>query len=240
MGCRMLLACGNFSSLKLFDSFKLMALNRNELHELNQHNWNFVHGDGWGIALGNRGRLAELYKSPIACWKDPRFLRYYNSDADFVALHARRKSLNSPVKLGYVQPFEQRGWYFCHNGTVYDFRLGKVSDSEQFFALLLNGLDNKINVRETIEKTLDKIKMYSALNFFLFNEEEAYVLCKFEKNKKGKEYPKYYSMRYLRNADYTIISSEKLRNFDGDWKEMENGAIFRVDMSSGDIERLDI
>lgn len=217
-----------------------MALNRNEFHELNQHNWNFAHDDGWGITLGNRGRLVEFYKSPTACWKDPKFLQYYNYAADFVVIHARRKSANSPVRLSYSQPFEARGWYFCHNGTVYDFGLRNVSDSEQFFTMLLNKLDKETNVDDAIKQTLGKIKSYSALNFFLFNEEEAYVLCKFGKNKRGKEYPKYYSLRYLKKASHTIISSEKLQYIHGNWNEMENGVLFRVGISSGNIERLEI
>lgn len=240
MGCRMLLACGKFPNSQLFDSFKLVALNRNEKHELNQNNCDFVHGDGWGIVLGKHGMLTEFYKNPIACWKDPRFLRYYDLDSDFVVLHARRKSSGSPVKLSYVQPFEGRGWYFCHNGTIYDLELENVSDSEQFFNLLLDKLDKETDVRKTIKDTLDEIKNYSALNFILFNEEEAYVLRKFGKTKKGKEYPKYYTMKYLKKENYIIISSERLQHFDGSWKEMENGALFRVGISSGNIERLEI
>ena len=241
MGCRMLLACGKFPNSELFDSFKLIALNRNEhKHELNETNCNFVHGDGWGIVLRKHGKLAEFYKNAIACWKDPRFLEYYNFEADFVVMHARRKSPGSPARLSYVQPFEGRGWYFCHNGTIYDFELKNVSDSEQFFNMLLSKLEKKTDVTKAIEDTLGEIRSYSALNFFLFNEEEAYILRKFGKNKRGKEYPKYYAVQYLMKKNYTIISSEQLQHISGNWKEIDNGALFRVGISSGKIERLEI
>ena len=240
MCCRMVVACGKFPNSKLFDSFKLAALNRNEQHELNENNCNFVHGDGWGIVLGKHGRLAEFYKNSIACWKDPKLLEYYNFDVDFAVIHARRKSPGSPIRLNYVQPFEGKGWYFCHNGTIYDFELKNVSDSEQFFNMLLSKLEKKTDVTKAIEDTLGEIRSYSALNFFLFNEEEAYILRKFGKNKRGKEYPKYYAVQYLMKKNYTIISSEQLQHISGNWKEIDNGALFRVGISSGKIERLEI
>ena len=242
MCCRMVVACGKFPNSKLFDSFKLVALNRNEQekHELNENNCNFVHGDGWGIVLGKHGRLVEFYKNAIACWRDSRFLQYYNFDADFVVMHARRKSPASPVRLSYVQPFEGKGWYFCHNGTIYDFELKTVSDSEQFFTKLLSKLERETDVKKAIKDTLGEIRSYSALNFILFNEEEAYILRKFGKTRKGKEYPRYYAMKYLWKENYTIISSERLQPISRSWEEMENGALFRVGISSGNIERLEI
>ena len=55
MTCRMLIAIGQFPVAQLLDDFKLMALNRNEPHELNRNNCNFIHDDGWGVVLGKTG-----------------------------------------------------------------------------------------------------------------------------------------------------------------------------------------
>lgn len=70
----MLVATGQFSIQNILSSFQLMALNRNEKHELNRNNCDFVHSDGWGIVLGKSGKIEEFYKKDIACWKDPKFL----------------------------------------------------------------------------------------------------------------------------------------------------------------------
>ena len=240
MCCRMLFACGDFPTSKLFDSFKLMALNRNEEHELNKNNCNFIHGDGWGIVLGKDGRFTEFSKNLVECWKDPRFPQYYDSEGDFVVIHARRRSPGSPLRLSYTQPFGCKGWCFCHNGTVYDYEIEDVSDSEQLFALLLSKLEKETDVVGAITDALKEIKSYSSLNFILFNEKQVYILRKLGGTKRGKEYPKYYAMKYLEDENYLIASSERLVHWGGDWKELDNNTLLRVSISDRKVEEIKI
>ena len=133
MACRMVIGLGQFPVAQLLDDFKLMALNRNEIHERNKENYNYIHDDGWGIVQGKSGSLIELYKKSVPCWKDSRFLKHYDAKPDFVIAHARKATDKNTVNLSFTHPFEREGWYFYHNGTVTELRSKEKSDSEQFF-----------------------------------------------------------------------------------------------------------
>jgi predicted glutamine amidotransferase len=228
----MLIAIGQFPISKLLNAFKLVAMNRNEKekHELNKGNRNFIHGDGWGIVIGKSGKIEEFYKKDIACWKDPKFLEYYNANTDFVILHARRASPGSPINCSYTHPFEKEGWYFCHNGTITDTLAKDKRDSEHFFTLLLSNLRKRGNVINGIKDSVNHIKEYTALNFILANNNKAYILVKYQ------QYPNYYTMKYLRSENFVIASSEILPNFDGEWVNIENNYIVMIDVSTRQIE----
>ena len=221
----MLIAVGKFPVAQLLDDFKLMSLNRNEKHEMNKNNCNYIHDDGWGIVLGKSGKLEELYKKDVPCWKDSRFLKYYNVKADFVILHARRATDKNFVNLSYTHPFEREGWYFCHNGTVIKPQAREKRDSEQFFALLLSNIKQQDNIEQATRNTLDKIRDYTALNFILANNASAYVLVKHNRN------PDYYTMKSLETEDRVIISSEVLPNFKGEWKKIANDTLLQLDIA---------
>jgi predicted glutamine amidotransferase len=225
MTCRMLIAVGQFPVRQLLDDFKLMALNRNEAHERNRNNPNYLHDNGWGIVLGKSGNLKELYKKDIPCWKDPRFLKYYDAKPDFVMVHARRASDKNLVNLSFTHPFERDGWYFCHNGTVTDLKSKEKNDSEQFFALLLSSIKKHSIVGEAVKNTVDKIKEYTALNCILANKAFVYILVKYQEN------PEYYTMKYLENKNYIIVSSEVLPNFNGEWKKLSNSTLLELDIA---------
>ena len=158
MSCRMLIAVGQFRMSQLLEDFKLMAQNKNEKHEYNENNPNFIHADGWGIVLERSGRI-EHYKKEAACWKDPRFSEYYNAPAGFVVLHARRASPGSTVNYSFTHPFQREDWYFCHNGTIYDFKTTEKSDSEQFFMLLLDTMRKETNVRNAVRRAANERKV---------------------------------------------------------------------------------
>jgi predicted glutamine amidotransferase len=230
----MVIALGQFSMIQLLSDFKLMALNRNELHELNRKNCNYLHDSGWGIVLGKSGSLEEFYKKDVACWKDPRFHEYYNTKPDFVIVHARKASRGSPINLSFTHPFEREGWYFCHNGTINQFLAEDKSDSEEFFDLLLSKIKKPNEVKEAIRKAINEIKEYTALNFILANKAYAYILVKYLK------YPRYYSMKYLQNEHCFIVSSEILPNFQGKWEKIANNTLLKLDISNRAFEIISI
>lgn len=231
MACRMLIAAGAIPVRLLLDDFKLMAMNKNEKHELNRNNPSFTHEDGWGILTGICGNL-EHYKKEAACWHDQKFHDYYTRQADLIMLHARKASPCTPINYEFTQPFTKNGWYFCHNGTINDFISEHRSDSEQFFSLILDQLSQHDNVAKAIKKTVSKINNYTALNFILCSKDKAFVLIKYQK------YPKYYTMKYLRNQNYTIVSSEILPNFKGGWKRTSNNTLLELDFRTRNIQLL--
>jgi predicted glutamine amidotransferase len=237
LACRMLVAAGKLSVPKILDDFKLVAMNRNEKHEKNEKNPIFVHSDGWGIVVGNSGKL-DFYKKAVPCWEDPKYLEYYDVNADFLVLHARKvpkeKKTVKHVNYAFTHPFEKDGWFFCHNGTVTDFDKPNMSDSETFFSLLLDKMKEKNSVPEAIEDAMRQLKEYTALNIILANKRKAYVLNKWVLN-----YPKYYTMKYLAGEDYAIVSSERLGHFEG-WNPMGNNVLVELDIPTHKIMPLQI
>jgi predicted glutamine amidotransferase len=229
----MLVAAGQLPMPKILDDFKLVAMNRNEKHELNVKDPNFIHSDGWGIAIGKSGKL-DFYKKAAACWEDPKYLEHYNADADFLLLHARKVSLGAFVSDAFTHPFEKDRWFFSHNGTVKDFVKPDMSDSETFFKLLLDKIKEKNTIPEAIEDAIRQLKEYTALNFILANRRRAYVLNKWVLN-----YPKYYTMKYLGEEDFAIVSSERLESFEG-WRPMGNNVLAELDVPTHRIKVLQI
>ena len=227
----MLVAAGKLCMPKILDDFKLVAMNKNEKHELNVNNPNFTHSDGWGIVVGKSGRL-EFYKKAVACWEDPKYQEYYDVDADFLLLHARKASPGVSVNYTFTHPFRKRGWFFCHNGTVKDFVKPNVSDSEVFFSMLLNKVKERKDVTEAIREAVGQLKEYTALNFILASRKKTYVLNKFVLN-----YPKYYTMKYLAKEDFAMVSSECLKHFVG-WSQMGNNVLVELEIPTHRIKVL--
>lgn len=234
MNCRMLVGIGKLPVAQLLDSFQLMAQNKYEKHE----HWgdpNYVHGDGWGIVVKSLGKF-ECYKKDIACWKDPIFADFYKIDTDFMMLHARKASPGIPISYEFTHPFEEDGWYFCHNGTIYDedFQTKGKSDAQQLFALILDNMKTCKNTVEAIRTTVKSIREYSALNFILAKDDQVYVLNMYGKH--GEKSPNYYTMKYLKREEYTLVSSESLQNFLNNWKKMKNCTLLKLNIINRRIQ----
>jgi glutamine amidotransferase len=232
----MLVGIGKLPVAQLLDSFQLMAQNKNEKHE----HWddpNYVHGDGWGVVIKRLGKF-ECYKKDIACWQDPRFADFYKVKTDFMMLHARKASPGIPISYEFTHPFQENSWYFCHNGTIYDFQTKEKSDAQQLFALILHNMKTCKNAVEAIRTTVKSIREYSALNFILAKDDRVYVLNMY--GKYGKESPEYYTMKYLQGEKFTIVSSESLQNFGDDWEKMENCAILKLNIPDRRIQIFNI
>jgi predicted glutamine amidotransferase len=226
----MLVAVGEFPMAQLLDDFELVALNRNEKHELNRNNPGFVHDSGWGIILGKPENLTELYKKDVPCWQDPKYQAYGNAVSDFVLLHARRASPGSPVDLSHTHPFESRGSYFCHNGTITTPQFEDQRDSEGFFHLILDNLKRCKNPEAAISQAASQMKDYTAINLILTHKDKAYILVDHRKN------PEYYTMKYLEHPHYTIVSSETLPSFNEKWTKIQHGTLLRLDTRTHKIE----
>lgn len=227
MACRMLVAAGKLPIPKILDAFKLMAMNQNEKHEININQPELRHGDGWGIVYNKNNKL-EWYKKPIPCWEDPKYKECYNINTDFLILHARKASQGSPITYEFTHPFKKEGWFFCHNGTIHDFLSQDRSDSETFFMLLLEKLKEQKDVVTAIKTALSSVKRYTALNFILANKEKAYVLNRFTNG----SHKAYYIMKYLQEDNFTIVTSERLKNLGQKWKEMGNGMLVELDVNT--------
>jgi predicted glutamine amidotransferase len=228
----MLITFGKFRVKHILHDFRLMALNKNEIHERNRDNPDYLHDDGWGIVLGESGKITEMYKKDVPCWKDSRFVRYYEINPDLIIAHARRATHKNLVDLSYTHPFEKEGWYFCHNGTVIEPHTKDNRDSELLLMLLLSHIKECNSVKEGIKNAIKQIKDFTALNFILANDKFAYVLVKY------RESPLYYTMKYLKKKDYVIVSSEILPHFKGKWKIAENNMLLELDIANRNVNMI--
>jgi glutamine amidotransferase len=227
----MLVCAGKLPMPQILDDFKLIASNKNEKHEIHKEKPQLVHGDGWGIVVG-RSRNLEFYKKAVPCWEDPKYKEYYEVDVDFLILHARKATPNMTVSYGFTHPFERDGWFFCHNGTIYDLTEPRDrSDSERFFEMILDAMKDETEVSSAIKIALSKVKSFSATNFILANNSKAYVLNKFQK-----EYPQYYTMKYFATENTVIVSSECLQHFDDAWEELGNNNLAVLDVLGRRLE----
>lgn len=223
--CRMLVALGEVPVKQVMEDFRLMALNRNERHELNKEG---AHDSGWGIIFRKGGKL-RFYKKEIPCWKDPKLSEFEKLETDFLCLHARKKSAGKKIYED-THPFRSGKWLFCHNGTITDgvikdFKSPKIlgnTDSERFFHFLLRHIRNSKSVAAGIRKAVGKIEKYTGLNFILTDGARVFVYVGYKK------YPRYYTMKRLRKKKLQIISSEKLPSFRGEWADLENGSLLEI------------
>jgi len=232
----MLVGIGTLPVARLLDGFKLMARNENERHEYRDRP-DRVHGDGWGIVTGRTGAL-KCYKNAVPCWSDPRFATLYAADLDFIMLHARRASPGIPIKYKFTHPYEEDGWYFCHNGTIHDLKIEGRSDTQQLFALILHNAKQCKNITEAIRTTVRSLKEYSALNFMLLRGDHVYILNLY--GKLGEKTPNYFTMKYLQADGYAVVSSERLSDFDQEWKEMTNGTLLTLTIRDRTIQISDV
>ena len=232
MACRMLIGTGKLPLASLLDNFTLMAQNNNERHE----HWgdpDYLQRDGWGVVTGKAERY-EYYKNPVPCWKDPKFLDLYRLDLDFIMLHARKASPGTAVEYEFTHPFQEGGWYFCYNGTVYKLGTQERGDAQQLFSLILQELAQCQNITRAITKTVKSLTDYSALNFMMANGECIYVLNMY--GKRGEETPDYFTLRYLQADGYTVVASERLPGCGKEWKKMSNGTLLILTIPDRKIE----
>lgn len=109
--------------------------------------------DGAGLGWFHRDGSPQIYKRPIAAYRDREFARKAKSvvSRTFVA-HVRFAS-NGGLTLENTHPFEQHGRLFAHNGVIEDLaaleaELGDdrglvtgETDSERYFALVTRETD---------------------------------------------------------------------------------------------------
>jgi len=226
MACRMLVAIGDIPRAAVLEGFLSMARNRSEEHEYRGRP-DHCHGDGWGMVTGQAGSVT-CYRSTSACWEDPAFSGLYRAEMDLMMLHARRASPGIEVRYEFTHPFEHDGWYFCHNGMVYDFATEGTSDSQQLCRSILENLSRGGDMVEAVRMTVASLKDYSALNFMLLGEDRVYALNLY--GRRGGTTPKYYTMKYLQTETCTIVSSERLAGLNHGWQELENGSLLTLSM----------
>ncbi|HUT86552.1 MAG TPA: class II glutamine amidotransferase [Candidatus Heimdallarchaeota archaeon] len=175
-------------------------------------------------------KTGETYESCLSvrpCWEDSGLARL--NGRSIILMHARRAS-RGEVNLGNVHPFNvkhnDRSWYFCHNGTIYDPVIAAYrgeTDSERYFRFLLDHLDMS-DPLASIEEVVNNLHHYTSLNAFLTDGDHFYVINRFSTS------PRYYTLYLHQGDDGPIISSEPLPDVATDWEPLENGRIIAYEV----------
>jgi len=105
------------------------------------------------------------------------------------------------------------------------------TDSERYFHLLLNNLDESHPVA-SIDRALSSLKNYTSLNAFLLNENRFYAINRFSKS------PLYYTLHLHQGEEGALLSSEPLLDVALDWNPLTNGTVVIFDRDAGTVHSL--
>jgi predicted glutamine amidotransferase len=147
--------------------------------------------DGTGLGLFTADSKPEVFKQPLAAYKDQAFAREARSvtSRTFVA-HVRYASTGG-LTLKNTHPFEQRGRLFAHNGVIGDLGalerelgaqmslVGGDTDSERYFALITREIERTGDVGEGIASAARWVAAnlpLFAINCVLITDSELFAL----------------------------------------------------------------
>ncbi len=199
------------------------------------------HRDGWGIA-STEARGWTVQRGVDCAGESVRFAAAASHGAASVAIaHVRQKTVG-PTSLANTHPFMRGRWVFAHNGTVEDVpavaalcspeRVAEIegdTDSERLFAFLLTSIDDAGEARLGVARAVERLASLpgrGAVNFLLSDGESLFAhrcgrtLFSLERDGRGGR----------RTASVTF-ASERLT--DEPWRELPQGALYRVQRPSG-------
>ncbi len=225
--CRMIVIPNGAPGGAVLPGFVRMAEGKNALNDKNRQPGAVQHGDGWGALVLDGGRLRRV-RSTHACWDDPALKELGN--ATVVALHARRASQGASSELENVHPFSfatsNGTLHFMHNGTVRDplvvqRPLRGATDSERYFAFLLDGFEGAAFDERVLPGLIDKLCDYTALNAFLISEGRAWVIAL------ARHPSLYYTLHWQKTDWGTVVASEPLADLADRWFPMAHRSLTR-------------
>jgi len=235
--CRMLLAIGEFNISKIIDSFLLMANDQNETHErhLIFEKGTFKHKDGWGAAYLDETGNWRMIRSILPIFEDKRIIELKDIKTNLLILHARKAS-QGKIAVDNCHPFKFKEWVFCHNGGINetikfndDYKPKGDTDSERLFYSLLTDINKNPQIDKTVRTNIAKYKENPEANIVLANKNYSYVYL----NKNDKI--NYYQMKFLKEKNQLIISSEVLLGIGINWKKLKQEDFVTVDNKTLEI-----
>ncbi len=144
------------------------------------------HDSGWGIAYYPDGSAKpRVERFPRAAHADPGFPVAARAVAPLTMVHVRRATMGG-LKPENTHPFVRDRYSYCHNGTIlHPDRLRSLADrdplgetdSEQFFNMLMAGLDPadvERSLRRAVEAVCERCP-FSALNFLFCDGRRLYA-----------------------------------------------------------------
>ncbi len=185
------------------------------------------HPHGWGMVAFRSGRLILYVREVEAAWKRSFYQRFR---ADLAVVHARAASVGE-VSFENTHPFEYRGWFLAHNGSV-KVRSDKALGSTDTEAMLIELVDSSWPLTpESLAESIRGIreKVDSSMTFLLTSGEELYAL------KGAVKHPDYFNLYLLREERGVLLASQPWEQqvFTGEWKELDNWTLYRFYRDGG-------
>jgi len=221
--------------------------------------------DGWGVGYYKNGN-PEIIKEPKSIEKSLKLNDITEQKVSNIFISHVRKSSGTEIKYVNTHPFGYRNWIFAHNGTIdiknhikeqllpkYTKFIEGKTDSEIFFFLIIQSIEQNKDIIEGIKETIRFIKDNkgdgtTSLNFLLTNGKKMYALRM--AFKRVNNYSLFYLNRDPKNfneINYTseetklliyskrlsgeralIICSEQLTS-DEEWIPFSNGSLVVMD-----------
>jgi predicted glutamine amidotransferase len=192
------------------------------------------HVSGWGIFASDFGGSTLYYRSNRDAWDDPSFDRVIEvvenlSGARAFMVHLRKASVGTPRAVN-SHPFAADGRVFMHNGSIRglsrSFTASRMplgqTDSEKFFLLLLDSLEDK-EMPEALSEVLPKLEEldYSSLTFIMQDGPLLFAYRHFGRC------GDYYTLYYAQTRGSVLFSSEPL-TFKSEWHPIRNRELIQA------------
>ncbi|MBU3913204.1 MAG: class II glutamine amidotransferase [Nanoarchaeota archaeon] len=177
------------------------------------------HNSGWGV--GWLDKKWKIFKEGQESVNKYDFNKIREINSNLILIHLRHASSGDNTTKN-AHPFLYKNWIFEHNGGVdrkelinhlntnLKNQLTSETDSEVFFFLIMQILEERGDILTAIKETVRIIKKYPyrALNFILSDGESVYVFRDISPKHMDKK--EYYCLNYITTEDEVIISSDPL------------------------------
>lgn len=217
------------------------------------------HKDGWGVIAYEKGTVFLFSKSHQDAFVDAKYLKTaegLESRQSNIIIGHLRKAFVGVKSVNNAQPFVEKNYAFCHNGTILTSekiplknKFKKIikgeTDSEIFFAYILQFLakhkkPNSSAVQGSVKEAVDYVRKnhdFTALNMIFSDGKCMWALR--EVNEKNstvleKNLLNYYSLHIGKCESYNIIFSERVALKNIKWKAVQNHEL--IEMSAENTE----
>jgi len=201
------------------------------------------HGDGWGLALVERGNgNSRVYRMPEPAKQSSKLKDLVsNEKSDGAILHLRWATPGMPIRTENTHPFVRGKYAFMHNGfisTAVDqlippdlfSSLEGDTDSEKYFLIALECMNRFGPLQGMIEgvRKIHSTCDYSSLNAMLLTPEEMIVVSRHRPERIPADEPHdYYEIRY-RMTEGRVVAASTGWPQEG-WTTLPNHSVTRID-----------
>lgn len=204
------------------------------------------HRDGWGLACWAGDRIS-VDKEPLPAYESELFAAAVAAaTTDAALLHLRLASPGLPLCQDNTHPFVAGRLAFAHNGSIQpvsalddllaetpsDYEVCGTTDSERYFALLLQALRDR-EPATAIVATAARIRAATqivALNCLLLTEDALFAYTEHDPMSEParRRGPDFFPMRYTVTDERVVVASSGFAQPEPLWRPLHEGDVLEV------------